>query len=71
MHWSPAPAKPEACASVSRVREQQIDLRAKQRQDISYDLQPSQKVLGMLKIIRTPCRCLDPTEGRVHLQPPL
>ena len=63
MHWSPAPAKPKACASVSRGREQQIDLRSKQPQDFSDDLQPSQKVLGMLKIISEPCGCLDPTEG--------
>ena len=41
----------------------QIDLRSKQRQDISDDLQPSEQVLGMLLIIRDPCRCLDPTEG--------
>ena len=34
-----------------------------QRQDVSDDLRPSQKVLGMSQIIRAPCRCLDRTEG--------
>ena len=49
----------------------QIGLRSKQRQDITHDFQPSEQVLGMLLIMSDSCRCLDPTEGRVHLQPPL
>ena len=47
------------------VVRRQIGLRSKQQQDVSDDLQPSEQVLGMLLIIRAPCRCLDPTEGRV------
>ena len=53
------------------VVRRQIGLRSRQRQDVFDDLQPSEQVLGMLLIIKDPCRCLDPTEGRVHLQPPL
>ena len=48
------------------VMRRQIGLRSKQRQDISHDLQPSEQLLGMLLIIRDPCRCLDPVESLVH-----